>query len=560
MTDVEQREGTTPVLRRGPSKVQPRRLWGVVALLAVGASLLGTGVGRGELVKPDGLTLVGEFFAAALDPRRDLEFLRLTGNAALTTLGYAVLGTALSLVIGLVGGILTSETWWRTGDRRRRSRVLAGWAIARGVLVVPRAIHEVVWGLVFLSIFGITPLVAVLAIGIPFGAVTAKVYSELLDETSQRAYSALSAAGASRRAALLYGLFPPAMSDLLAYAFYRFDCAIRSAAILGIIGAGGLGFQLALSFQTLQYNEIWTFLYTLIALCALTDLWSSVARSRRARAGTGARRDRILVGSAVVGAVLVPSAAWWVSLDLTALWADETWELVSLLLADAWPPRADADGLTGLLSLAGGTLSMSILAMVLAFCGAALLAFPAANSLLTRPVIKPFRSTQLPARATRLVVVGMTRTLFILLRAVPPPVWALLFLFVLFPGILPGALALGIYTLGVLGRLMAESVENLDQRPLMAMCAQGVPRRTVFCYGVIPPATPHFVAYGLYRWEVTIRETVVVGVVGAGGLGLVFNEQLAAFDYAGTLGTLTVLIVLTLLVDLTSAAVRRSLR
>lgn len=78
----------------------------------------------------------------------------------------------------------------------------------------------------------------------------------------------------------------------------------------------------------------------------------------------------------------------------------------------------------------------------------------------------------------------------------------------------------------------------------------------MFCYGVVPAATPRFVAYGLYRWEVTIRETVVIG---AGGLGLLLDQQLATFDYGGAVATLLVFLVLTLLVDLTSAAVRRSL-
>ncbi|MGH3993279.1 MAG: PhnE/PtxC family ABC transporter permease, partial [Pseudonocardiaceae bacterium] len=153
-----------------------------------------------------------------------------------------------------------------------------------------------------------------------------------------------------------------------------------------------------------------------------------------------------------------------------------------------------------------------------------------------------------------------TRTLLIVLRAIPPPVWALIILFVTYQGLLPGALALGVYTAGVLGRLMAEVAEDLDPRPLDALRAHGASEAQVFCYGVIPPAAPRFVAYGLYRWEVAIRETVVVGVVGAGGLGLLLERQLATFDYGGAVGTLLALIVLTLMVDFTSAAIRRSLR
>ena len=153
-----------------------------------------------------------------------------------------------------------------------------------------------------------------------------------------------------------------------------------------------------------------------------------------------------------------------------------------------------------------------------------------------------------------------SKLVLVILRAIPAPVWALLLLFVLYPGIVPGALALGVYTMGVLGRLMAETTENLDDRPLRALRAQGASGAQVLCYGVLPAAVPRFVAYGLYRWEVAVRDTVVVGVVGAGGLGLLLDHQLASFDYGGAFTTLAALIILTFAVDLTSAALRRALR
>lgn len=90
-----------------------------------------------------GVALVGDFFAAALQPRLDGEFLALTVNATLTTLSYAVLGTVLSLVLGLAGGLVSSQTWWRSGARGQRrlgSARLAGWTGARALLVVPRGI------------------------------------------------------------------------------------------------------------------------------------------------------------------------------------------------------------------------------------------------------------------------------------------------------------------------------------------------------------------------------------------------------------------------------------
>ncbi|MDV6012880.1 ABC transporter permease subunit [Haloechinothrix sp. LS1_15] len=559
--DARRRFGGRPERSGGARRSRQRRLWILVVVAATIGSLAVAGVGDRAVVRAEGLPAFGEFFAAALAPRADAEFLTLTATAALTTLAYAVLGTALSLVIGVVGGVLTSQTWWSLGPRSHGKRGTVYWALARAVMVVPRGIHEVVWGLIFLIVFGLDPMVAVLAIGIPFGAVTAKVFSELLDETARQPYSALLAAGAGRSAAILYGLLPPAMSDLLSYAFYRFECAIRSAAVLGLVGAGGLGFQLSLSFQSLRYEEIWTLLYALIVLCVAADFWSSRVRARRtqrvggARTGGRYRHDPFLVGSCLFGLVLIALSVWWIGLDLAVLFSGETWDYLRQLATGAWPPALGEAGAGGLLELSMVTLAMSILAMVIGFWGGAALAFPAAH--LPRG---GYTAGGAAARAGRLLIFAASRLLLVVLRAIPPPVWALLFLFVLYPGILPGALALGVYTAGVLGRLMAEVAENLDERPLHALRAQGAPAPLVFCYGVVPSATPRFIAYGLYRWEVTIRETVVVGVVGAGGLGYALAQQLNGFDYAGALTTLLVLILLTLAVDFTSAAVRRTVR
>jgi phosphonate transport system permease protein len=136
----------------------------------------------------------------------------------------------------------------------------------------------------------------------------------------------------------------------------------------------------------------------------------------------------------------------------------------------------------------------------------------------------------------------------------------LVVLFVVFPGILPGAIALGLHNMGILGRLMAEVNENLDQRPLVALRAQGASSSLVFLYGVLPLTLTRFLAYILYRWEVCTRETVIVGLVGAGGLGRLLTEQLSSFDYQQVLVTLSCFVLLTFAVDWVSSAARRSLR
>ncbi len=189
-----------------------------------------------------------------------------------------------------------------------------------------------------------------------------------------------------------------------------------------------------------------------------------------------------------------------------------------------------------------------------------ILSFPAANNFLLPGGIMGAGGRGTPRHWLGLAVLLLTRGILLVARSIPPPIWALILLFVLFPGILPGAMALGLYTLGVLGRLMAEATENLDDRPLRALKAQGAGSGQVFAYGVLPLMLPRFVGYLLYRWEEVIRATVVVGLVGAGGLGRTLTEQLSAFDYQGVLTTLFVFVGLIFLVDMVSAAARRAFR
>ena len=568
-----------------------RRFWALAVGAAFIASVVHAGAGRDEVVNPAGWPQVRAFFAAAADPVLDADFLRLTWDATLTTVSYAVLGTAVAIAIGLVGGVLASESFWwspghtERGPGRRRRPGTIGWLSTRALLGLPRGVHEAVWALMLVNVLGLDPLVAVLGIGIPYGAVTAKVCSDLLDEAPHQGFAALRSAGVGRLAALSYTLAPLAFPDMLSYAFYRFECAVRGAAILGAIGAGGLGFQLALSFRSLRYEEMWTLIYALVVVCGLADWWSTSLRRRspgtqRGRGRLSPRGRPFPRPGGRIGAVAVPlppsgaglsaalalglvvAAVVHLQIDLSTLWSARARDLAGDLAGSAFPPDFGPGTLAPLARLSMETLAMSVVATVLATLGGMVLAFLAASTS-TGPDrdqatagAGPRRSRR-PARAA---VAMAARALLLLCRAVPPPVSALLVVFVLVPGPLPGALALAVYNFGILGRLMAEVVENLEPAPVQALRSQGASAAQAFLYGVVPRALPRFAAYGLYRWEVTIRETVVVGLVGAGGLGTLLALQLAAFDYRGVLATLVVLVTITFAVEVVSSVARRSLR
>ena len=415
-------------------------------------------------------------------------------------------------------------------------------SISQALFVVPRAIHEVIWALLLVQIFGFDPMVAVVAIAIPFGAVTAKVFADAIDTADRAAFGALRATGAGRITALFYGVLPTVRHDLVSYGFYRMECAVRSAAVLGVVGVGGLGFQLDLSFQTLRYNEIWTLIAALMILSGLIDRWSTVIRRSTERTV-----NRLSLAAV---ALLVPASAWWADLNPSVLWSERSRTLAADLFAELLIPRLGPGGWGELIRASIDTAALSLLALAISVSGGLIAALIARR----RTETLASRSVQLEASSF------LTRVLLLLARSVPAPIWAFLAVLVFFPGLWPGAIGLAIYNLGVLGRLFAEAIEESDTAPTDQLLATGSSGVSAVMYGSIPAVAPRLIALSLYRWEVLVRETVIVGVVGAGGLGQLLNEHLVARDFAAVTGVIIVLTLAAIIVDYLGARTREQLR
>lgn len=152
------------------------------------------------------------------------------------------------------------------------------------------------------------------------------------------------------------------------------------------------------------------------------------------------------------------------------------------------------------------------------------------------------------------------RGFFIITRGIPELIWALMIVFMFSPGIIAGAVALGIHNSGILGKLAAEIVEGLDPGPIRALRSAGAGRMQVLVYGVLPQALPRFLTFLLYRWEVIIRATIVVGFVAAGGLGMEFRLAMSHFHYTSVTLILIWYLILVIAVDLAAAGLRRLAR
>ena len=583
-----------------PTKPSPILGWTLLATGAIALALTPL-LTQQAILNSNGWPQLHRFLTASLHPDLTPALLTTTGNALLTTLAYATCGSFLSLIIGSLLALLTSEIGWKTLTPNHRNAFNLATKF-RSLLSIPRAIHELIWGLILINIWGSGSITGIAAIALPFGLITGKVFAEILDDSDRQAWQNLIHSGAHPWTAFCYALLPQASLNLLSYAFYRFECSLRSAAVLGMIGVGGLGTEIQVSLQSLRYEQLWTFFYALVLLNGLVD-WASAksrrrlgcatrldinARSRGARAGgDGLGRagfdGRKWVG-AIAGAKPAPTvlsaakpsptkALTWVSLllglvvfcfwhlspDLNRIASPRSLNLAQEFVSQAFPP--DWSILPQLPGLMLQTLAMSIAAIALATLISTLLAFLSARTIiLPGGLLNPSAQTTLLSSALAWLLLLGSRTILLFARAIPSPVWALVLLYMLFPGILPGAIALAIHNLGILGRLKAEAIENLDQPPLDSLSAQGTPTTLLFCYGILPLTLPRFLAYGFYRWEVCLRETVIVGLVGAGGLGYLVKEQVSAFDYAGLSATLLGFMVLTWAVDSLSQRARHGLQ
>lgn len=239
------------------------------------------------LFDADALANVSRFARGMWPPKLTPDFLGMMARPALETIQISVMGTAIAVVIGVpLGLVASSSLMWRgvLHERRvQRRRWLVGlplYAVARGVLSVLRAIPEYVWAFMFVRAVGLGPFPGVLAIGVAYGGMLGKVYSEILENVDPRPLETLQASGASRAGVILYGLVPQALPTFVSYTLYRWECAIRASAILGFVGAGGLGQQIELSMRMFQFDEVFTLLLMLFVLVAAVDVVSARLRAR----------------------------------------------------------------------------------------------------------------------------------------------------------------------------------------------------------------------------------------------------------------------------------------
>ncbi|NBJ71217.1 MULTISPECIES: phosphonate ABC transporter, permease protein PhnE [Clostridia] len=152
-----------------------------------------------------------------------------------------------------------------------------------------------------------------------------------------------------------------------------------------------------------------------------------------------------------------------------------------------------------------------------------------------------------------------TRTLLNTLRTIPDLVLAVIFVGLFGVGLLPGILALFIFSLGILAKLISETIEAVDMNPLEAMRASGGNIFQVIYFGLIPQVLPQFTSFVLYVFEINIRASVVLGLVGAGGIGLVLDQQLGFYNYPNAMAIIILIFIVVIVIEFISNKLREAL-
>lgn len=217
-----------------------------------------------------------------------------------------------------------------------------------------------------------------------------------------------------------------------------------------------------------------------------------------------------------------------------------------------FPPDLTGSRLTKYLLSMLETVQMALLALILSVLIAFPLAFFASRN--TLEIIIPGRQ-RLPLMLKR-GIYGAVRLFANLSRSINEIIWALLFVSAVGLGPMPGILALGIHTSGVLIKLFSEGIEGIQQEPVDALTATGAGFVKVIRYAVFPQITPFFVSMTLYRLESDVRSATILGFTGAGGIGVYLFDKLKSYENRDVTAILIIIVVTVALIDRASAAIR----
>jgi phosphonate transport system permease protein len=247
-------------------------------------------------------------------------------------------------------------------------------------------------------------------------------------------------------------------------------------------------------------------------------------------------RTRFLIGLPVVALVLLWS---FVGAEFNFAKLGEGSANMAEFISRMFPPTWDKLGV--IIELLIETLQMAVVGTVLGAVLSLLVAFGAASNISPKWVYYP------------------TRWIMNIIRSLPDLVFALMFVSAVGLGPFAGILAMTVGSIGSIGKVFAEAMESVDEGPMIAMRSVGASQRQITQYGVLPQAAPLLVSYTLLLFEGNVRGATILGLVGAGGIGLELTTAMRMYDYGHLSAIVICIVVLVTVIDQLSAIIRRKI-
>ncbi|MCB8888238.1 PhnE/PtxC family ABC transporter permease [Vreelandella malpeensis] len=476
-----------------PLRATTRVTLGLVLLALVCLAL-----GDFEISAHDPWQSLGQLFLGLIQP--DFTRVDSLGEALLRTVAFAFVGVGVGALAGMALALCFHRWWVRT------------------FCAFIRAIHELFWALIFLQSFGLHPITGVLAIAIPYAGIFVKVYAEILDETDPLPGQVLPR-GAGRLSALVYARVSQAWPHLVSYTAYRLECGLRSSAVLGFVGMPTIGYHLMAAFAQGHYPTVGALLLLFYLLIGTLRWWV---------------RPKILPLYLVVAPFLLGTGLPIMWSNVTRFFTEDIvpaplrrgegfealWEWFTRLFLDqALPGIWNTLLLTQIALVATGALALALF---------------------------PLISRHFTGRAGG--VAG--HVMLVVMRSTPEYMLAFILLQLWGPSMLPAAVALALHNGGIIAHLVGRRSNEITLRQ---DAPHGVNR---YAFEMVPRLYGPFLALLFYRWEIILRETAILGILGIATLGFYVDSaiQEIRFDRA------MVLILITALINIGVDVLARRLR
>lgn len=231
--------------------------------------------------------------------------------------------------------------------------------------------------------------------------------------------------------------------------------------------------------------------------------------------------------------------AWSVSsINVIWAWVWDAPEQMGDLFARMYPP--DPANLGTILRVLWETVNIATIATAIAV-------------IVSLPVAYLAAQNTTPNRVT----LWIGRLILVTSRSVNTIIWALLFVAIFGPGVVAGIVAIMFRSIGFVGKLLGEAIEEIDKRPVEALEATGASRFKVIVYAIVPQVMPTFWAVSILRWDINLRESTVLGLVGAGGIGIILQGAIDTFNWREAATILIAILVLVILGEIIAAFLRR---